>query len=143
MVKINVNKELGIKVPFDVKRSNKRVEEAYTFQLEAARFEKGVEEFNEKMQTMSKTESDKESDDDSDNQDEKMAEELLKNFEVQRDYVRKVQEYITDTLKLTKKQKETLGDMEVGETNMLAAKICAIIMGAERSDIEDDTAPEE
>lgn len=139
MVKINVNKELGIKVPFEVKRSNKRVEEAYTFQLEAARFEKGVEEFNEKMQTLS----DENPDDEADTNDKKMAEELFKNFEVQRDYVRKVQEYITDTLKLTKKQKETLGDMEVGETNMLAAKICAIIMGAERSDIEDDTAPEE
>lgn len=142
MVKINVNKELGIKVPFDVKRTNKKVEDAYTFQLETARFEKGMDEFNDKMQAMSKTESDKESDNDSDNQNEKMADEILKNFEVQRDHIRKVQAYISDTLKLTKKQKEPLGDLEVNETSMLAAKICAIIMGAEPSDIEGKNAPE-
>ena len=138
MVKINVNKELGIKVPFDVKRTNKKVEDAYTFQLETARFEKGMDEFNEKMQAMSEAASD----DDSNDHDEKIANEILKNFEVQRDHIRKVQAYISDTLKLTKKQKEPLGDLEVNETSMLAAKICAIIMGAEQSDIEENKAPE-
>ena len=142
MVKINVNKELGIKVPFDIKRTNKKVEDAYTFQLETARFEKSMDEFDKKMQAMSKMESDKESDANSDDHDEKIAEEVLKNFEVQRDHIRKVQAYISDTLKLTKKQKEPLGDLEVNETSMLAAKICAIIMGAEQSDIEENKAPE-
>lgn len=142
MVKINVNRELGIKVPFDIKRTNKKVEDAYTFQLETARFEKSMNEFDKKMQAMSKMESDKESDANSDDHDEKIAEEVLKNFEVQRDHIRKVQAYISDTLKLTKKQKEPLGDLEVNETSMLAAKICAIIMGAEQSDIEENTAPE-
>lgn len=137
MVKINLNKELGIKKPFDVKRINKRVEAAYSFQLEGARFELFIEDVQKRAMN---------ADGDADMSEEEqntIRADVISLYEKQRDHLRNMMNYIVETVGLNKKQSELLEELEVDETSDLAGKIAAIMMGANPDELEENPNPED
>lgn len=139
MVKIYLNKELGIKKPFDVKRINKRVEAAYSFQLEGARFELLVEE----VQNRTKNIDEKAEADMSEEEQKELRDEVINFYEKQRDHLRNMMNYIIETVGLNKKQSELLEELEVDETSVLAGKIASIMMGANPDELEENPGPED
>jgi len=105
-MKINVEKELGIKKDFEVKASNINVERALGMQLAMAKM---------------------------DDTEDKEAVEVM---QMTLDSIKNSSQYVKTTLKLNEKQATLVDEMEMQDTLMLVNRICMRIMGNSDEEIE-------
>lgn len=133
MIKINLNEELGIEKPFEIKQTNKRVEDAYKFQLENARFQLYMSDLSNKLDAI---------DDDAvlePEEEQKLGNDITESYQKQLDHLNSLTNYIINTLKLNKSQAKLLEELEVSATDLLANRICSKMLGSEPKDVKEQS----
>lgn len=128
VIKIDVKKELGISKPVSVKASNKNVRKTYAFQLVLAEMDADNESTQKEDNVVDINSNSSKVEPDQDMRD---------TFKRSLDLIDKTENYISDILQLTDKQRDNLDDLSFEESLNLANRIGLRLQGVSEDELTD------